>query len=181
MTRPSLDSVSADYLHRHLRFGWITLLFFLSLGIVLEGMHGLKVGWYLDISNSTRRLMWTLAHAHGTLLALLQIAFATTIHLLGGTTRWQRRASPLLLGAGIVLPAGFFLGGMFIYSGDPGFGIVLVPIGAALLFAGVFLAVPWSAKDRSQAVASPSGGVETRAAVEHAAEGKSRKGKKRRR
>jgi len=50
---------------RHLRFGWWALLGFLTVGLVLEAFHGFKVGLYLDVPNQTRRLMWTLGHAHG--------------------------------------------------------------------------------------------------------------------
>ena len=32
-----------------------------------------------------------------------------------------------LLGALVLLPLGFFLGGVFIYGGDPGIGVILVP------------------------------------------------------
>jgi hypothetical protein len=39
-----------------------------------------------------------------------------------------------LIWAAILLPAGFFLGGIVTYGGDPGFGVWLVPIGALLLF-----------------------------------------------
>ena len=63
---------------RNLRFGWWSLLVFLSLGGVLETLHGFKVGWYVDVGNETRRLMFTLAHAHGTLLALVNIAAVLT-------------------------------------------------------------------------------------------------------
>ena len=63
----------------HLRFGWWALCGFVLLGIVLEGLHGLKLGFYLDLSNATRRHMWTLAHAHGTLLGLINIAYALTL------------------------------------------------------------------------------------------------------
>ena len=38
-----------------------------------------------------------------------------------------------------MLPGGFFLGGLVIYAGDPGIGILLVPVGAVLLLAAVFL------------------------------------------
>jgi len=68
--------VSAQRLH--LRVGWWSLLVFLTLGLVLEALHGFKLGWYLDVSNQTRPLMWTQAHAHGTLLAMVNIAFALT-------------------------------------------------------------------------------------------------------
>lgn len=60
----------------HLRVGWWSLLVFLTLGLALEALHGFKLGWRLDVSNQTRPLTWTLAHAHGTLLATVNIAFA---------------------------------------------------------------------------------------------------------
>jgi hypothetical protein len=120
--------------------GWWMLLGFLTLGIVLEAMHGFKIRWYLDMANSTRRMMWTLAHAHGVLLALVNIAFSVTVAALDGWNgRARRIASPCLLGAGIALPGGFFLGGLVIHAGDPGVGICLVPLGAAMLFVAVAL------------------------------------------
>jgi hypothetical protein len=125
---------------RHVRFGWTSLLVFLTLGIVLEVLHGFKLAWYLDVDNSTRRLMWTLAHAHGTLLALVNIAFGVTLRLVDTEdVRPRAIASPCLIGASLLLPGGFFLGGLFTYGGDPGLGIFLLPLGALLLLVGVFL------------------------------------------
>lgn len=119
---------------RHLRFGWWSLALFVSFGLALETLHGFKVGWYLDVTYDARRLMWTLAHAHGTLLGLLNVAFAGTIAALRETSpRTSRLASRCLLGAGLLLPGGFFLGGLVIYGGDPGVGAFLVPPGAVLL------------------------------------------------
>jgi len=125
---------------RHLRFGWWSLLVYLGLGIVLEGLHGFKVGFYLNVTNETRRLMWTLAHAHGTLVSLVQIAFGFTLRSLPvWDVRQRALAGKCLLGANLLLPSGFFLGGLFLYGGDPGLGILFVPVGAALLLASVFL------------------------------------------
>ena len=125
---------------RHLRFGWWTLLVFLTLGLVLEAMHGLKIGFYLSVTNETRRLMWTLAHAHGTLLALVNLGFAFTVRLLPEWSARQRGlASVCLRAATLLMPAGFFLGGTVIYSGDPGLGIILLPVGGLLLLVAVFL------------------------------------------
>jgi len=125
---------------RHLRFGWWALLIFLTLGLGLESLHGFKVGLYLNVSNETRRLMWTLAHAHGTLLALVNLGFALTVRLIPEWTARERGiASACLRGATCLLPAGFFLGGTFIYSGDPGLGILLVPVGGLLLLVAAFL------------------------------------------
>src|SRR5213595_4363104 len=79
MMRPSNRPPSIEHhSDRNLRFGWWSLLLFLSLGGVLETLHGFKVGWYVDVGNEMRRLMFTLAHAHGTLLALLNIAAGLT-------------------------------------------------------------------------------------------------------
>jgi len=119
--------------NRNLRFGWWSLLVFLSLGGALETLHGFKIGWYVDVGNETRRLMFTLAHAHGTLLALVNIAAGLTARFV---ERFALRSSVsiALIWAAILLPAGFFLGGIVIYDGDPGLGVWLVPIGAALLF-----------------------------------------------
>ena len=136
----SLESEIALFVRRHLRMGWWSLLIFLTVGLALEGMHGFKISYYLDVSNKTRRLMWTLSHAHATLLALINIAFAATVQLQSGWRRETRSlTSRMLLGATVILPLGFFLGGVVFYSGDPGMGILLVPLGALLLFAAVLL------------------------------------------
>jgi hypothetical protein len=139
MTDQSTQSTEV-LIARHLRVGWWSLLAFLSLGGVLELLHGLKVAWYLDVSSDTRRLMFTLAHAHGTLLALMHVAFAVSLRSLPGfADRSRTLASACLSGAGLLLPAGFFLGGLFTHAGDPGLGIFLVPPGALLLFVAVLL------------------------------------------
>jgi hypothetical protein len=128
-------------IRRHLAFGWWTVLIFLTMGLVLETLHGLKVQSYLSVVNETRRLMWTLAHAHGTLLGVLNLAFAFTLRNLPEWMPDSRSlASGLLRAATILMPAGFLMGGIFIYSGDPGLGILLVPVGGILLFIAVFLA-----------------------------------------
>ena len=108
------------------------------MGLVLETLHGFKLGAYLKVSNETRRLMWTLAHAHGTLLGLVNLAFAATTRLLAAWPEGnQRLASATLLTATVLMPAGFFVGGVFIYAGDPGLGILLVPVGGISLFIAV--------------------------------------------
>lgn len=119
---------------RHLRLGWGALFVFLLLGMTLETLHGLKVGWYLDVSNETRRLMWRLAHAHGVLLGLVNVAYAGTLRI--GVTP-SRLASRCFAGATVLLPAGFLLGGVVVHGGDPSLGILLVPVGAFCLAAGV--------------------------------------------
>ena len=147
MAKKSTEKLEIDphrkWVLRHLRTGWIGLLVFLSLGILLEALHGLKLDVYLDVQNSTRRLMWTRAHAHGTLFSLIHLAFACSLSVLGrreGSTLPAvnlRTISRCLTGAIVLLPLGFLLGGIWIFDGDPGPGIFLVPVGAILLFIGV--------------------------------------------
>ena len=125
---------------RHLRFGWWSLLVFLTFGLVLEALHGFKVQAYLNVMNETRRLMWTLAHAHGTLLGLANLGFAFSASC---SPRWPVRgrlvASSALIAASLLMPGGFFFGGVWIYAGDPGLGILLVPLGGLLLLVAVLL------------------------------------------
>ena len=131
---------SWSMVRRHLRLGWWSLLLFLTLGIVLESMHGFKVQWYIGEQNATRRLMWTLAHAHGTLLSLIHLAYAAAIHVTGRSfLRRHATRSWCLATATTLMPLGFFLGGLNVYEGDPGLGILLVPVGAAFLFVAVLL------------------------------------------
>jgi len=118
---------------RHLALGWWSIAVFGSFGLVLELLHGFKVPLYLDVSNETRRLMWTLSHAHGTLLGLVHIAFAVSLPSIRSAN--LRMISRFLAGATLFLPLGFFAGGVRFYAGDPGFGVALVPVGAVLLVA----------------------------------------------
>jgi len=128
-----------DYARRHLRFGWWSLFVFAALGLTLEALHGFKVRAYLDASNDTRRLMWTLAHAHGTALAIVHVAFGLMLRVAPDTAARNVSAiSMSLVAASVLLPGGFFLGGVAFYSGDPGVGVLLVPLGAASLLWAIF-------------------------------------------
>jgi hypothetical protein len=129
-----------DYARRHLRLGWWSLLVFATLGFALEALHGFKARLYLDVSNETRRLMWTLAHAHGALLGVVNVLFGLTLRAAPAMAEARRPlVSKLLVGATLLLPSGFFLGGVSFYAGDPGIGIVLLPVGATLLLSAIFL------------------------------------------
>ena len=76
---PGDGASGAPLVARHLHLGWWFIAIYLSMGMVLEAMHGFKVDWYLNVANETRRLMFTLAHSHGTLIGILHLAFAFTL------------------------------------------------------------------------------------------------------
>jgi predicted GNAT family N-acyltransferase len=125
---------------RHVRFGYFALLVFLTLGLGLEALHGFKVGLYLDVANEPRRLAFRLAHAHGALLGLLNVVFGLTlVSRFAPPAATARKASRLLSVATLALPGGFFLGGFFVHGGDPGLGVLLVPLGAVTLLGAVLL------------------------------------------
>ena len=130
------DIATESLARRHLRFGWTAVLVFGLLGLILETLHGFKVRAYLDVANETRRLMWTLAHAHGTLLGLVNVAYGLTV---AHFADWGHGTLPSrgLIAAAVLLPTGFFLGGLQHYGGDPGLGILLVPAGAVALVVAV--------------------------------------------
>jgi len=136
--RDDSDPDGRRLVRAHVRHGWIGLSAFVLLGIALEGLHAFKSSMYLGVGNETRRLMWTLAHAHGVGLSLVQLGFAASVGLVGAALAGKlRNAGRLLDGASLLIPSGFFLGGVVTYEGDPGIGIVLVPLGALLLLAAV--------------------------------------------
>ena len=122
-----------------MRFGWATLLVFVCLGTALEVLHAFKVGAYLDVGNETRRMMWTLAHTHGTLLGLINIVFALSIPSLTWSEKTLLIASRSLRAATVLVPGGFFAGGVFLHGTDPGIGAFVVPIGALLLIVALVL------------------------------------------
>lgn len=131
----------AEVRRSHLIFGWTMFAVFAVIGIGLEVLHGFKVGWYLDVGNETRRLMFRLAHAHGTLFAMVNVAFALSIQYF---ENWSNRRMDLASRAfkigSILIPGGFFIGGLHIYDGDPGLGIILVPFGAIAMVSAFLLA-----------------------------------------
>lgn len=125
---------------KSLRYGFTALLLFVAGGLTLEFLHLIKAPWYLEVH--LRRELWVLAHAHGALLALFNLAYAATV------ARMPTAASAgvwLRWGAALV-PAGFFLGGIGNSEGDPSLAIALTPVGALAVLIGLALCVKaaWS-------------------------------------
>ena len=93
---------------RAVRAGWILLALSLPLGVTLEALHGLKLRVYLE--SGLRRELWRLAHAHGTLLGILLLAFAAVAERHVAAEQRAAVARDLVRGC-VLLPLGFFLGG----------------------------------------------------------------------
>jgi hypothetical protein len=139
------NDANHDSIEFHLRIGWWCVAVFALLGLVLESLHGWKSGDYLDVGNETRRHMLTLCHAHGTMLGLLNLAFAWSLGRVAGGVDRLTWASRCLVAATVGLPLGFGLGGVFAIEGDPGLGILLVPPSAiCLIVAAAMVALAMS-------------------------------------
>ena len=133
---PTQTPTPTATLRLHLRWGLWTLALFAVGGLALEALHALKLPALVDPGAETRRLLWRLGHAHGALLGLLNLGYGlATPHLRPpGGPAWVSRC---LRAATVLLPAGFVLGGVSIYGGDPGPGVVLAPLGGLLLVAAL--------------------------------------------
>jgi len=127
---------------RHLLEAWGGLFLYALLGLSLELLLAYKAPLYIDVENDTRRLMWRLAHAHGTLFSILHLGLAFTFSKLrdGAFPQPAGLLSGCLTGASLLIPAGFFLGGLRAQDGDPAAAIALVPAGAVLLLVALGLA-----------------------------------------
>jgi len=120
---------------KSLIWGWTLLAVFLPMGLTLEALHALKVPVYLE--SAMRRELWTLAHAHGTLLGLLCLAFAALGERTIADADLRASVSRLLRWGAAMMPVGFFAGGVLNHEGDPSWAILLVPVGGLLLLAAL--------------------------------------------
>ncbi len=123
--------MSDEATRKTLIVGWALLALFVPLGLTLEALHALKLPVYLD--SVMRREMWTLAHAHGNLLGILCVAFVAVAKRTipdevarASIARWLRWGA-------VMMPSGFFLGGVLNHEGDPSWAIALVPLGGLFL------------------------------------------------
>jgi len=112
-------------------FAWICLWIF--FGLLLDSFMGMKQLFYL--SDPVRREMWRLAHTHGTLMTLVFLAY---VHFRGIAKKLHENM--MFIGA-LLMPVGFFLGGILTTEIDPFVGVFLVPIGGLLFVLGMLLSL----------------------------------------
>ncbi len=131
-------NLSDPSIKKTLVLGWVLLALWLPLGLTLEALHGFKVSVYL--TSELRRELWTLAHAHGGLLGIVCLLFAAIAgRAIPDDTARASIARALRLAA-LLMPLGFFLGGILSSEGDASPGVLLVPVGAVLLLFALFRA-----------------------------------------
>jgi len=131
-----------DATRKTLVLGWALLALFLPLGLTLEALHALKLPVYLD--SEMRREMWTLAHAHGNLLGILCLVFAVVAAKAIPDDAARASIARWLRWGAVLMPFGFFLGGVLNHEGDPSWGIALVPVGGLFLLVAL-MRTAWAA------------------------------------
>jgi hypothetical protein len=130
---PEKTSEIHEWVRRALFQGWLSIAFWMSVGLLLEGLLGFKTPGYLQ--DPQRRELFRLAHAHGTLLGLLIVVAGLVIQTLRISPPKYARVA-LQIGAA-VMPFGFLISGIWHYESDPGLGIWLVPPAALLVIFGI--------------------------------------------
>lgn len=116
---------------RHLRLGWSLFFVAMTFGLTLESLLGFKVEFLMLAP--IRREFWSLAHFHGALFGLVNLVYVLWAENDYLSPKLTTHASLSLAAGSVLLPLGFFLGGLIHYEGDPGLGFVLIPIGAVCL------------------------------------------------
>ena len=132
------SDVGAD---RHLRISLGLLAVFLGGGLVLEGLLGLRLAAWME--DPLRRELVRLGHAHGGLLALVNVALAFAMVKLGTPDARARRVRVAAILGAVLVGLGFVGGGLWHGAVDPGPLVLLVPAGALLLLSAVLVVALW--------------------------------------
>jgi hypothetical protein len=115
----------------HERYGWALVAAGVAAGTAVESLLGFKSAAFL--LDPLRRELWTIAHFHAAFLGIVNLAYARGADA-GALSAGARVACSRAMRIGsLLLPAGFFLGGLSHFEGDPGIGILLSPVGALLV------------------------------------------------
>lgn len=105
------------------------------MGMWLEAMFGLRVAGIVD--DPLRREFLRLGHAHGGLLALVNLALAWALLQLHTPALWATRVRLAAWLGSVLVGVGFVGGGLWHGPTDPGPVVLLVPAGAMMLVASI--------------------------------------------
>ena len=115
------------------RQGWIGIAFWMSFGLLIEGLIGFRSPVYLQ--DPVRRELFRLAHTHGTVLSILLLI--VVLYLAKNFIAPPLAALWSLRIGTVLMPVGFLLGGIWHYESDPGVLVFLAPVGGLMIIFGV--------------------------------------------
>ena len=131
----------------HLRASLWSLAAFLAMGMWLEAMFGLRVSGVID--DPLRREFLRLGHAHGGLLALVNIGLGWALQRLQTPRIWATRIRIAAWVGALAVGLGFVGGGLWHGPTDPGPLVLMVPAGAMMMVASL-VAVAMVRADQSE-------------------------------
>jgi len=131
----------------HLRASLWSLAAFLAMGMWLEAMFGLRVAGVLD--DPIRREFLRLGHAHGGLLALVNVGIAWALERLQTPQAWAVRIRLAAWVGALLVGLGFVGGGLWHGPTDPGPLVLMVPAGALMLVASLVATAMVRGQDQS--------------------------------
>lgn len=105
------------------------------MGMWLEALYGLRAEGFHD--DPLRREFLRLGHAHGGLLALVNLAMGSALTRLGTPDAWATRIRLAAWIGGLAVGVGFVGGGLWHGPTDPGPIVLVVPAGALMLVASL--------------------------------------------
>jgi hypothetical protein len=123
---------------RHLRLSLALAALFLAMGLWLEAMIGLRMAGWVD--DPLRREFLRLGHAHGGLLALLNLGLGLALERLGTPAAWAGTIRAAAWTGALLVGAGFVAGGLLHGPTDPGLPVLVVPAGALMLLGSLVAA-----------------------------------------
>ncbi len=115
----------------HLRASLWCLAGFLAVGMGLEAALGLRVSGF--VQDELQRDFLRLGHAHGGLLALVNVGLGWALERLATPRGWAGRIRLASWSGALLVGLGFMGGGLWHGPTDPGPLVLFVPAGALLL------------------------------------------------
>ncbi len=131
-----MTALHEDETSRARRFGWASLLVWVTAGLGIEGAQGFRVAGY--VGDELTRTLLRLAHAHGVGLSLVVLVYSSAgVPLIASRSDGGLRIGRRLRAAAVLIPSGFALSAVGHPEGDPSLAILAVPLGALLLLASL--------------------------------------------
>lgn len=130
----------------HLRATLALLALFVASGLWLEANLGLRLAGIT--ADPLRREFLRLGHAHGGVLAILNLGLAFAMDRLQTPAAWARKIRWASLTGVVLVAGGFVVGGLTHGPTDPGPAVLVVPAGAMCLLLALCAAAVLRSDDR---------------------------------
>jgi peptidoglycan/LPS O-acetylase OafA/YrhL len=130
----------------HVRLSLALAAASLALGLGLEALLGVRGRAFMD--DAIQRELLRLGHAHGGVLALLNLGLAWGLQRLRTPEPWARWIRLAAWSGALLVALGFVAGGVWHGPTDPGPAVLVVPAGALLVLSSLVVSAGIRGTDR---------------------------------